>query len=527
MTSGTDAKHSALFNLKWQSPLDISRTHNVLWNGASRLAQVGLQFLFVPVYIHILGPVSYGLVVLSATLMAAFAFLDHVTNTTVTRAFGVLNGVAPRSPDMWKILSRLERYSFGLALVIAVCVPLTGFHLTRHWTRADGLEEATLWSALALMGAVLAMQFMGTLYAAGLMGLQRQKLVSVIRVLWAPAYYGIGAALLFVVERSVIVLFAWQIMAFLLLALVLRFALHRTMPALSHAQGSSYDVLKEIRRFGAGSLLVALSGAAVSQIDKFMVAVVSQPMQFAAYGLAFSVVMQAMTLATGPFATAMYPHFAQLIADRNETALKDSYHRWAQVVVAVSALGGGALVLLGPLLVDVWLGAGSTLAPDIKRLLPVVVMAWVLHGALATPFMLAMASGRLHLIYGFNIAAILAAALFLPAALAKWGFEAGAFYLLAVNLACCLIVIPLQHRTLLKGEGAKWALRDTALPLLVSGAVFYVALRLMPPGTAPVTNVLYAAASLSVCFILLLAVMPEARDQILKSLQFLRRGSSL
>jgi O-antigen/teichoic acid export membrane protein len=523
MTPQPEQKNHKLFGLKWQSPLDISRTHSVLWNGISRLLQVGLQFLFVPIYVSLLGPASYGLVVLSATLMATFAFLDHAISNAMSREFGMHNGNPERSSDMWKILSTLERFSVLVALVMATLALFFGFYFTRHWTKSDGLDETTLWIALVLIGGIVASQFIGILYAAALMGLQRQKLLSVVRICWIPAYYCIGAVLLFIVERSVVVLFAWQITAFLTLAFIMRFIVRKTMPDIPAGQHSNYRVSKEIGRFGAGSLIVGLSGAAVSQIDKFMVASSSQPEQFAAYGLALSIVMQAMTLASGPFATAMYPHFSQLVSEKDETVLRQTYHRWAQVIAIVSALTGGLLFLAGPLLIDLWLGTNSVLAPDIKRLLPIVLVAWVINGTITTPVMLIMAAGRLYLIYGINLVAIALAAVFLPYALRRWGFEAGAFYWLAVNLAYCLVIVPLMHGFTLKGSLLRWISMDVAVPLTVAGCVFYCSSLLISPNAGAVYILAHAIASVSICCAALIVVMPDGRRQLLQSLRFLHR----
>ncbi|MGL4634812.1 MAG: lipopolysaccharide biosynthesis protein [Beijerinckiaceae bacterium] len=522
MTPHQRQENNGASGLTWQSPADVSRTHNVLWNGASRLIQVGFQFLFVPVYIYILGPASYGLVVLSATLMAAFAFLDHITNSTVSRAFGMHNGQPERASDLWIMIRTLERWSLIIALLIAMCVPLLGYSFTRHWAKTDGLDEKTMWLALVLMGGALASQFIGTLYAAGLMGLQRQKILSVIRVIWTPVYYGGGAAVLFIIERSVVVLFVWQALAFLVLAGSTRWVLGKTMPVVSHESTSDFDVMHEIRRFGTGSLVMALSGAAVSQIDKFMVAAVSQPVAFAAYGLALSIAMQAMTLASGPFATAMYPHFAQLLAEKNETVLRESYHRWTQIVVLVSILNAGVLLWLGPLLIDLWLGANSPLAPDIKRLLPLVLSAWIVNGAITTPVMLIMAAGRLELIYWINLAAIALAFLFLPVALTRYGMEAGVVFWLAVNLAYCLIMVPLMHRTLLRGEFSQWLLRGVVIPVGASAVLFYGAAQLLPASGNVVAVLLHAGLSMGICCAILLAVLPEGRRQLLASFRFLR-----
>lgn len=522
MTQHQNGKVEGLFGLSWQNPLDLSRTHNVLWNGASRLIQVGLQLVFVPIYIYVLGPDAYGLVVLSATLMAAFGFLDTVITSTVTREFGLHNGNGDRSADLRKMIATLERFAVLIALAIAVLVPIVAYAITRHWVTTPGYDGSSLWVALVLMGGTLAGQFLTMLYAAGLTGLQRQKLLSIVRTFWTPAYYGIGALLLLAIERSVALLFAWQTVAFLGLAILLRWALLRTMPPVLAGQSSSYNTIRELGRLGLGSLILALSAAAVSQIDKVLVASASQPAQFAAYGLALSIVAQIMTLVSGPFGAAMYPHFAQMLANRNDAELRVAYHRWTQVVVLVSVLLAGALYWVGPLLIDLWLGANSPLAPDIKRLLPLVLAGWVVNGVITAPVMLIMASGQLQLIYYVNFVAIALAVAFLPAALAHWGFEAGALYWLAVNVAYCAISVSWMHRSLLKGEFISWALHDVLVPLVAGIALVYLSVQFLPPAKSAFHMFSNALVWTSVCLALLLVLLPEGRRQLLSSLRFLR-----
>jgi O-antigen/teichoic acid export membrane protein len=522
MTQHHHGKSEGLFGLSWQSPLDVSRTHNVLWNGTSRLIQVGLQLVFVPVYIYVLGPDAYGLVVLSATLMAVFGFLEIVISSTVTREFGLHNGNPGRAADLEKMIATLERFAVLIAVGIAILVPIVGYAIARHWATTPGYNASSLWVALVLMGGTLAGQFLTMLYAAGLSGLQRQKLLSIIRTFWTPAYYGIGALLLLAIERSAALLFAWQMVAFLGLTILLRWALMRAMPPVPANQGSNYDTLQELGRFGAGSLILALSAAAVSQIDKVLVAGASQPAQFAAYGLALSIVMQVMTLVSGPFGAAMYPHFAQMLVNKNDAELRVAYHRWTQVVVLVSILVAGALYWVGPLLIDLWLGTNSPLAPDIKRLLPLVLAGWLVNSVITAPVMLIMASGQLQLIYYVNFVAIALAVAILPTALAHWGFEAGALYWLAVNVAYCAITVSWMHRSVLKGEFIPWALRDVLLPLMAGLLVVYLSVQLLPSARSALQMISNGLIWTGACLALLLVLLPEGRRQLQASLRFLR-----
>jgi O-antigen/teichoic acid export membrane protein len=508
--------------LTWKHPNTISRTHNVLWNGASRLIQVGLQFLFVPIHIHLLGPSSYGLVVLSASLMALVAFVDHVTSTIVTREFGLHNGDPKHAPGLWKLMSRMEPILAMAAVGIGMLTPFLAFVLTRNWTQIEGLPSGSFWLALLVMGGMIGCQCLGALYAAALMGLQRQKLLSFLRVVWTPLYYGVGAALLYLINSSVIVLFAWQACALLGLAIILRVVLHRTMPALAGADPQKAALAPNIWKIGAASMLMTLTGAAISQLDKFVVAMMVKPAEFAAYGLTFSIAMQAMTLASSSFAGAMFPHFAQMLTADREAELRQSYHRWTQMIVLSALLIGGVLFWFGPSLVDLWLGTASPLASDVKRLLPLFLPSWALNAAITAPVILIMALGRLHLVYAVNFGLILLAGALLPWVLGRWGVQGGAAYWLAVNLGYCLVMVPMLHKSVLKGSLARWLIRDVGLPVLMAGGMLFAATAILPGASSLAHSIIQNAIVMLVYLGVLLALLPDARAQLSQSLRFLR-----
>jgi O-antigen/teichoic acid export membrane protein len=511
--------------LAWQAPAGISRARNVIWNGLARLLQVGLQFVFVPIYIALLGPDSYGLVVLSATVMTMLMVLDQFMNAVLTREFGQGNGVEGETARLWSLLAGLERMALGFAVLVALVLPLAGPLLTRHWA-ASGASSQTLQQAFMLMGLMVGAQLPGMLYASGLQGLQRQKLLAVVRIVWTPLYYGGGGLALLVVERNILVLFAWQTVAFVALALVLRLVLRKTMPPHPAAMRAEPMPLRTIWPLGAGAALLGLSGSIAGQIDKVFVAAVASPLQFAAYGLAFTVALQAMSAIINAFGSAVLPHFAQLLkaGEGSDAALRHAYHRWSQVIACVSITGMGLLFLWGPLLIDLWLGQGSPLAADIKRLLPVVILAMLLGALVTAPFMLLLAADRLAPIIGVNAAAITLAVVVLPLALSAWGTVAGAVYTLILMGGYCLVVVPLLHQHLLTGSLGRWLVRDFAVPLGVGLLVFAGSLLLLPAAPSISLTVVHGLLTAIAAAATLVAVLPDGRAQMRDSLRHLTRG---
>ncbi|MFM9975830.1 MAG: hypothetical protein ACKVON_14805, partial [Beijerinckiaceae bacterium] len=258
--------------LAWQHPAAISRANNVLWNGLARALQIVLHFVFVPVYIHLLGPDSYGLVVLSATLMTLLMVLDQFMNAVLVREFGQDNGVEAETPRLWSLLAGLETLALGAAGVVALALALLGPMLTRHWAGAGPISSLTLLHVFIIMGVMVGVQLPGMLYASGLQGLQRLRLLAIIRIIWTPLYYGGGVVAMLLIERNVLVLFAWQSIAFIALAVLLRVLLHKTMPPLPADIKVPAMALPRIWRLGAGAAMLGLSASIVGQIDKIFVA---------------------------------------------------------------------------------------------------------------------------------------------------------------------------------------------------------------------------------------------------------------
>jgi O-antigen/teichoic acid export membrane protein len=504
-----------MIRLTWQDPAHISRTYSVLWNAVVRFLQIGLQFVFVPVYLSLLGSDAFALLVLNATVMATLAFIDQFVSAIMLRELGTHNGNRDQTAKLWSLFFWLERVSLATALVIICLAPFVGPLLVSQWSTENALDARVLGIATALMGLSIGVQLPGMFYAAGLVGLQRQRLLSTIRLVWLPAYYGIGGLLLFLVERNVILLLGWQALAFAVLSLVLRFVVKRTMlPAPSNTSGG-ITVLRHVWQFGFASLVFAITTIAVTQIDKFIVAThTPSPERFAAYGLAFSLAAQTLAALSGAFFTAVQPALTGLHGNSERAALVQAYGRWTQIIMMVTVLCAGMMfVVLSPL-VDIWLGANSPLGPHIKQLVPIILAATVLNASVITPLILMFAAERLLAINALNLVAVVSALIFLPESLQRWGLVSGAVYFLLVNAAYLLIAAPAIHRAVFGHGYAIWLLRDIALPVAVGALVFIGADHWAGQQLSFIEASLLAAASSTLCLCLMLILMPEARKQI-------------
>ncbi len=508
--------------LTWQDPAHISRTYNVIWNALARFLQIGLQFLFVPIYLHLLGADAFALLVLNATVMATLAFVDQFVSAIMLRELGAHNGNPTRTARIWNLFNSLERVSFVCALVIIFLAPFAGPLLVSQWTTGNSLDARTISIAMALMGISIAVQLPGMFYASGLIGLQRQGLLSIIRIVWLPAYYGIGALLLVFAERNIILLLCWQAFAFALLSVVLRLVLIRAMPTTTSDYRRDPAVLKQVWQFGLASLLFAVTTITVTQIDKFIVASnTPSPERFAAYGLAFSLAAQTLAALSGAFFTAVQPALTGLYANGNKADLHHAYRRWTQLIMIASVLAAGVLFIILSPLVDIWLGAQSPLGPHIKQLLPIILAATLLNAAIITPMILMFAIERLSVMNLINVLAIISALLFLPLCLQRWGLVSGAAFFLLVNVAYLLIATPIIHRAVFQQGYMTWLLRDVIVPLIIGTAVFLGATLWIGHSLPFVEACVLATTCAILCLGMMMACLPQGRQQLLRSICFM------
>ena len=106
---------------------------NMVSAAFSRLWRTGLQIVFTPLFIRLLGPEAYGLVAFNATLLMLVLFLDHAVSPVVIREFGRLGGRTGNSAMMRDLLRSLEVVSFVTAMVLGVAIFAAAPWIATNW----------------------------------------------------------------------------------------------------------------------------------------------------------------------------------------------------------------------------------------------------------------------------------------------------------------------------------------------------------------------------------------------------------
>jgi O-antigen/teichoic acid export membrane protein len=499
-----------------------SVSRNALANAFSRLWSGGMQFVFTPVYVKLLGPEAYGLVGFYGTVLVAMMFLDQCVSPVLTRELGRLGGRDDAAQEMRNLLRSLEVVSIVSGLAVGVAIGLAAPSIAGHWINRGTLSHGEVTNAVRLMGLVIACQWPSNLYFSGFVGLHRQDLATRLRVGIITLQWGGAALLLWQVAPSIELLLAWQAANFLVLSALMGRGLWRLLPEAPTPPRFEVELLRSAWRFAVGTLAIGMTGSLLAQADKLLVSKYAPLDQFAAYSLAFTLASLISILVAQPVASALMPHFSRLMAESDQPGLAREYHRWTQLIVALALPMTGVLAAFGRPLIVLWLGGTSPLIASLLSVLPWVAVGTLVNTVMIVPYVLQIAAGWTRLSVGTNVVGL---AIFLPVlavGVPIWGPLMGSWCWLALNLGNFLFEVPLVHRRLLKGEQWRWWGRDTLLPGAVAALLFGLSAGLAPAGQSPWWGLAQAVVTAGLVLLTLLAILPHPRAQ---AVALLRRAA--
>ncbi len=485
-----------------------------------------IQLFLTPVIVRLLGPENYGLVAFGVTMSLFLLFLDQAVSPVLARELArstvATTNDAKDNTAALTLLRTLEVVSIAMALVIGGLVVLTAPLIARYGLASGGPAEEKITTAVRLIGLGLAAQWPSMLYSSGFIGLQRQDVLTTIRLISSTAQAVGAIAILLTVSASVEMYLSFAACATAIASAAMRVRLWRLLTPPGGARSKPrFDGarLRTLWRFAAGSLLIGFTSALLTQVPTLIVAKFCTLSQLAAFTLSAGLASQISVL-TQPVISSLGPHLTQIAGGGDQKLLADEYHRWTQIIVALVLPAAGTLMAFAHPLIELWLGSRSPLVMPVVTILPWIVLGTVLNTLVTPPYLLQVAHGWTRLSAASNLIAV---AIILPALLLlvpRYGPMAAAGCWIAVNLGYYLFQVPVMHKLLLPSELLRWWLADTLLPAAAVAVVYAVAWLAVPRVLSPMYSLPIVGAAVLCAFAVLISALPLARRD-------LKRGSRL
>lgn len=482
------------------------------------IAIIGLAV--VPLYLKYLGVEAYGLIGFFATTQALLQLLDLGLAQTMNREISRYSTQA-KWGEVRNLLHTLAVIYWIVALLIAAVVFALAPWIASHWVKAEQLSPATLERAVQLMGVVIACRWPVGLYQGALNGLERITTTSAINaVMMTLSSVGAVFVLAFV-SATIEAFFIWQACVGITSAVTMRLFAWR---AIQSPGASRFDIveLRRIWRFATGVGVIALSGVVLTQLDKLLLSKILNLTDFGHYMLA-TVIANGLYLLINPLFNVIYPRFSSLVATGKDADLRMLYRLGTRMFVTMLFPVALIVAVFARELVFVWT-RDEAIAQSVAPMLTLLSLGTALHGVMYFPYALQLAYGLPRLPLKINL---LLLCLLVPLTIflaSHFGAMGGALAWFLLHLVYVLLGSWLTHRELLVGIGGQWLLRDIAVPLISSSAVFlavYSAVARIKPSVE--VSLVFALSAALLSILTSVAMSPQSYKLVVDVLGFRKR----
>lgn len=459
-----------------------STKSNIIANLIGKTWTALIGFLFVPIYLRLIGVESYGLIGYYAAIQPVLSLLDMGLSLTLNRELARMSTKADSAHEMRTMLRTLEVIYWlaciAIGLIFVVAAPL----IAAHGVHAQHLSIAQVTFAVGLMGLSLALQFPFSLYQGGLLGLQRQVILNYILIA-TSTLRAVGAALiLWKVSPTAAAYFEWQAAVSVLQTAATAAVLWRAMPWAREAARFSKAAVASIWRFAAKISAIMVLSVVLTQLDKLVLSKMLTLEKFGYYTIATSAAACLLVI-TYPIYTAAFPRYTQMISRGDKERLITFYHQSCQTMS----------VLLGPVAIVVamfsrellWAWTGNSAVVENAHLpLTLLAIGNGVLGLVNQPYALQLASGWTKLTIHIFTCCIVLEVPALIFAISHYGSVGAASVWAILNICFVPVMVWLMHKRILIGELANWVRYDIGYPIMAAMIVGAIA-RIFAPHLLP------------------------------------------
>jgi O-antigen/teichoic acid export membrane protein len=487
---------------------------NIVANFAGVGASLALPLIFNVAYYRILGSESYGLIGFYGSLLLVASLLDMGLTQTTVRELARRAADPARTGEMRLVLFTLQFLycGIGLALGAAIAIPSTWFAST--WLQLGQLSTADAASAIAKMGGMLALSFPAILYNATLRGLQRQVLSNAFSITVAACRGVVVLFFLHFYDATPNVFFTVQLSISVVEVLLLGICAWTLLPPSPIPVRFNLAFLNSIWRFSSMNGLAVLIGQLMMMGDRIILSTMLPLKLFGLYSLSVTAA-SVITKLGGPFSSAYFPHFVELVEQKRHEILSDSYHTVTQFASVVIFSTGVILMMYAREIILL-----LTNNPDNATLLaPVLTMlaaANTLNALMWLPHTLQLASGVTRFTLQINVVQSI---MYLPALIVlvpRYGVYAPPALWLLVNLVNFPIFIALTHRVALHGEAWIWVKDAILIPSLLAVTVIGLGFMVAPAQVSWIITLPWLGANYLLAIIAAAICTPKS-NQLIRS----------
>jgi O-antigen/teichoic acid export membrane protein len=439
---------------------------NIIFNYASRLFSAFSTFLFIPIYISVLGADGYSVIALSILIASLILILEIGLTAAIGREMARKDVTDKQRRRAFVAIERLFLVFFALISVISLSFSDAFVFRVIGETPIDMAIVAT---CVSLIGMEAGLQLLFRFHLSVLIGRESQVKASLFNMLWAALRNGVVIIVIWVYPH-LYAFFSWQLAATFVVVLALKLHSVGFVRNWSQTRGPILDLetLRRLRGFAGGMLLISLVAVANTQLDKFLVGSQLSLLELGAYTLAASL-GTAMLIGASPIMMAVQPrltHYFTLNKPYESVAL----FRKSTRAIALLVIPVAVIIAMNPeAVLNAWI-ADPEIVDIAAPIVPFLVIANVAVAISTITHAVALANGYTKYSNAVGICSLLISVPGYVYALNYSGVLGVAFVYLAVQVVSTLTLSWLLMNKFLGGGFLSHHIVSYAVP--IAGSLF-------------------------------------------------------
>lgn len=444
---------------------------NIIANYIGQFYTIFIGIFMVPFYLLYLGAEAYGLVGFFALMTSWMALLDMGMSPTLSREVAKVRSVdsVEGRVKFKNLLHSLEFVFVAISTIVVLLVVSSSDIITQKWLNIETLDLQTVSYCISLMGVMMGLRFVSSLYRSGIAGAEQQVWLNIANMtMMTLKFVGVFVVLYFI-STDVKYFFEYQFVIAVLEFFVFSIKFYSTMDIGRFKIYFSYQAIKPILPFALGIAYTAGIWVFLTQLDKMLLSGILPLAEYGYFALV-GMVANAVLQISSPISKAILPRMVSLHNQHNDKAMIHIYKKSTQLMsIFVFSIVAVVGVFSYELLYS-WTGniEASLWAKDI---LFWYVMGNGILGVAAFAYYLQFTIGDLKLHVRYNT---FSAAISIP--LIVWAaYTHGALGVAIVwfvfRLVSFLLWTPYIHHKFAPGIHKDWMLKDI-LPVFLSTVIY-------------------------------------------------------
>jgi O-antigen/teichoic acid export membrane protein len=434
-----------------------------------------ISLLVIPLYLGMLGAEAYGLVGFFLSFRSMAGMLDLGLSAVVSREVAARMATELGHAQVGRFVRTIELIYWGMGLLAGGGIFAWAAFAGHDWLKLSELSAHTVMLSTYLFGVTLMATWPVAFYRGLLRGLEQQVQYNLILSSTAVLRAVGSVALLWFVQRSVLVFLLWHLVVGLVEVLIMGMTAWYYVDRAGGTQDRRFDIgeIRQIWCFMSGVSIVTLLSVAVSQVDRLIISKLLPLEMLGYYTVAYSLAVSLGRL-SGPIVTAVFPRLSAHYAKGDAVALMNTLRRSSSLVSLVVAPVGIGLAWFAYEVLLVWTQSGDA-ARYGQSALALLAIAYVFNAMAHLDSTVQFATGRtrLLLVYG-----AVSSCLYVPAvywAIRQWGLAGAAACWLALNVMSFVLLAIFRTAYILKAPVSLGALFGNVHVVLISALLFALA----------------------------------------------------